>query len=88
MAAMADDNEKSIKRVTKIEDVLPYKHIPTAKVLSKRRLLLRSLLFEEQHAVLQHMFSHCYPTEHFFLQSVKMCDEFIMLLHYNFVPEM
>ena len=63
MAAMADDNEKSIERVTKIEDVLPYKHIPTAKVLSKRRLLLRSLLFEEQHAVLQHMFSHCYPTE-------------------------
>ena len=60
---MADDNEKSIERVTKIEDVLPYKHIPTAKVLSKRRLLLRSLLFQEQHAVLQHMFSHCYPTE-------------------------
>ena len=63
MAQMAEETTKrkiTIDGVSRIEDVLPYAHLPDVETLNARQEYLRSLLYQESETTLRHMYSCIY----------------------------
>eukprot|EP00942_MAST-04A_sp_MAST-4A-sp1_P001431 g1431.t1 len=60
MAVEPTKRKITIDGVSRIEDVLPYAHLPDGEALNARQEYLRSLLYQESENTLRHMYSCIY----------------------------